>query len=386
MGVGSTTGEIVTSVDDALERLAAFEATTFPVITLYLNTQPNTNGQPDFRQFAQKELSARARTFSAGSAERQSFELDTVRIEKYLQEELNPSTRGLAVFACAAADLFETLQLHAPFEENRLYVYNQPHLFHLTRVDDENPRYAVLVTDANSARIFVFGLGEVIDSERVQSKKVQRVKVGGWSQARYQRRVENAHLHHAQEVIDALDGIVRADQVSHIILAGDPVAIPILREALPKHLADKVVDTIRLDVKAPEKEIFEATLKRLREEDAKTEYEKVERLFGAYREGGLAAVGREETLQALANGQVDELLISAAMEQEHPAEETVDAIIAPEIPDAAGSTETDEPRSVLLPDLLVTKAKQTGARVTFVENAVLLAGIEGVGAFLRWRS
>ena len=53
--------------------------------------------------------------------------------------------------------------------------------------------------------------------------------------------------------------------------------------------------------------------------------------------------------------------------------------------DQAGSTATDEPRSVLLPDLFVTKAKQTGARVSFIENAVLLAGIEGVGAFLRWR-
>lgn len=117
-----------------------------------------------------------------------------MRIEKYLRQELNPSAGGLALFACAAAGLFEALQLHTPFEEHRLYVYNQPHLFHLTRVDDENPRYAVLVTDANSARIFVFGLGETLDSKRVQSKKVQRVKVGGWSQARYQRRVENAHL------------------------------------------------------------------------------------------------------------------------------------------------------------------------------------------------
>lgn len=158
-----------------------------------------------------------------------------------------------------------------------------------------------------------------------------------------------------------------------------------VRDQLPKQLAEKVVDAMRFDVKAADKDIFEATLKRMREEDAKSDYEKVERLFGAYREGGLAAVGREETLQALANGQVDELLISASLEQDHPEEEKIEAILAPEIPDTAGSTQTDEPRSVLLPDLFVTKAKQTGPRVSFIENAVLLAGIEGVGAFLRWR-
>jgi peptide subunit release factor 1 (eRF1) len=40
---------------------------------------------------------------------------------------------------------------------------------------------------------------------------------------------------------------------------------------------------------------------------------------------------------------------------------------------------------VHLADLLVTKAKQTDARVTFIEDAALLDGIDGVGAFLRWR-
>jgi peptide subunit release factor 1 (eRF1) len=35
-----------------------------------------------------------------------------------------------------------------------------------------------------------------------------------------------------------------------------------------------------------------------------------------------------------------------------------------------------------LPDLLVTKAKQTAATVTFIEDAALLESIGGVGAFL----
>jgi peptide subunit release factor 1 (eRF1) len=35
--------------------------------------------------------------------------------------------------------------------------------------------------------------------------------------------------------------------------------------------------------------------------------------------------------------------------------------------------------------LLVTKAKQTDATVTFIEDAALLERFEGVGAFLRWR-
>ena len=63
----------------------------------------------------------------------------------------------------------------------------------------------------------------------------------------------------------------------------------------------------------------------------------------------------------------------------------VQAIFAPEIPDAEGGTTSEEPRQASLPDLLVTKATQTGATVTFIEDATLLESIGGVGAFLRWR-
>jgi peptide subunit release factor 1 (eRF1) len=264
-------------------------------------------------------------------------------------------------------------------------VYNQPHLYHLSRLDDEYPRYAALLTDANSARIFVFGLGETLDTEQVKGKKVQRVKVGGWSQARYQRRVENAHQSHAKEIVDALERIVREEKIKQIVLAGDVQILSVLQNEIPKHLAEKIVDSMKLDLKSSDQEVFQATLERMREEDAKTDAEKVERLMREYRARGLACVGSQETLEALANGQVDELLISAQMEVTHAEEEPVDAILAPEVPDSGGGTESDEPRSVLMADLLVTKAKQTDARVSFIQDGSLLESVDGVGAFLRWR-
>jgi peptide subunit release factor 1 (eRF1) len=104
-----------------------------------------------------------------------------------------------------------------------------------------------------------------------------------------------------------------------------------------------------------------------------------------YRARGLAVVGPQDTLEALANGQVEELLISGALEETHPQPEEVEAVLAPEIPDSEGGTKSEEPRQASVPDLLVTKAKRTGATVTFVEDGSLLKSIGGVGAFLRWR-
>jgi peptide subunit release factor 1 (eRF1) len=378
--------ESVESIDDHLERLLAFEPTSLPVISVYLNTQSDQHGRtPDVAGYLQREFKALARTWETGSPERTSFDEDTAKILAYVEEKLAPEANGVTFFACSGADnFFEAIQLQAPLEENRVYVYHQPHLFHLTRLDDEYPRYAAVVTDANTARIFLFGLGQTVETEQVKGKKVQRVKVGGWSQARYQRRVENAHQQHAKELAERLERLVREENVAHIVLAGDPAMTSLLQEELPKAIAELVVDTLKLDAKTSEENVFAATLEKMREADSRSDAEKVQRLFEQYRARGLACIGTEATLEALANGQVDELLISVAMEQERPAQEPVEAILAPEIPDQHGGTESEEPREASMADLLVTKAKQTDARISFIEDAVLLANVEGVGAFLRW--
>src|SRR5208283_4123559 len=169
-----------------------------------------------------------------------------------------------------------------------------------------------VLTDTNTARIFVFGLGHVISAEEVKGKKVHRVKVGGWSQARYQRRCGNAHQEHAKEVIERLAEIVRDDKVTHIILAGDSVVIPLLEEQLPQEMVS-MMEVMKLDIHASDQDVLSATLGKLQEQETKTSAEKVDRLMQQYRARGLAVVGPEETLEALANGQVDELLISGTL-------------------------------------------------------------------------
>ena len=380
------TEPLATTMDEPLARLVAFEPTTFPVLSVYLNTQPDQHGRtPDAAPYLHREFKALARTWAPSSPERHSFDQDVERIVSYATDEIDPAANGVAIFACwGVGEFFEAIQLTTPISDNRVYAYNQPHLYHLARLDEQYPRYAAVLTDMNTARIFVFGLDHVIGAEAVNGKKVHRVKVGGWSQARYQRRVGNAHLEHAKDVIERLAQIVREDKITHIILAGDSVVIPLLEEQLPRDLVS-MVQVIKLDIHASEQDVLTATLAKLQGQEARTGAEKVERLMQQYRGRGLAVAGPQETLEALAKGQVEELLISGTLEETHPLPEEVEAILAPEIPDSEGGTKSEEPRQASVPDLLVTKAKQTGATVTFIEDGSLLESIGGVGAFLRWR-
>jgi peptide chain release factor subunit 1 len=381
------------TLEGIIDELAAFEPTAgLPVISLYLNAQANEHGRQDFERFLRKEFSERARTFAAHSPERESFDRDVERINEYLRDELRPETNGVAVFACAGADdFFQAVQTQAPIENHRLYIYNQPHLYPLARLMDQYPRYAVLVADTNRARLFVFGRGKALSSDEIQNVKTKGAKVGGWSQMRYQRHLEQYHLQHAKEVADQLEQVVREDDIQHIILAGDEVIIPKLKEQFPKAVADKVVDVLSLDINAPEHEVLSESLEAMREHDAQSDAEKVERLINEYRAGGLAVVGSTETLEALSMGQVEELVIAAQQQSVEGDREDVailsDAeVVEPVVAGEDGGTVANiEPDSVIVAADLVARARQTSARITFIEDVSLLAEFGGCGAFLRYR-
>ena len=343
---------------ERIDALARIEPTSVPLLSVYLNTTANETGRTTHDIFLRKELKQRAGTYAERTPARESLDRDRARIEKYLAEELQPSTRGVALFACSDAGLFEAIQLQVPFDENRLVISDRAHLYPLVRLDEEHPRYAALVMDTNAARIFVFGTGQTLDSVEVQNQKTKHMQAGGWSQARFQGHVENIHLHHAKEVVDRLDQIVRAAAIEYVVVAGDEVIVPLLKEQLPERLRTKLVDVVRLDIRSPEHEVLATTLEALRKKDGENDEAVVQDLIGDYRAGGLALVGPERVREALERGQVDTLVIAAQPD-------TVEGT------DAAAND-------------LVTLAKQTSASVRFIENPQLLAEVGGVGASLRY--
>jgi peptide chain release factor subunit 1 len=364
---------------EQIDTLAAFAPTALPVISVYLNTQSDENGRDHFAPFIKKELHTRSKTFAPQSAARASFVRDVDRIEKYLATELRPSTNGLALFACAGAeDFFEAMQLNAPLERHEIYVDHRPHLYTLALVTKQFPRYAAVVADTDSARLFVFGLSTTISEDRVESTKMNRTQTGGWSQARYQRHVQNYHQHHAKEVLEVLDRVVRNEEIQYIVFAGDQVVIPLIEKQLSPFLAAKVIDVLRLDIRTPERQVLDATLAAMRRQEARDDSEKVEYLIGDYRSGGLAVVGVPDVLAALSKGQVEEVLLSTSLKQ-FRGDEGEQGLPWVESTTSSGESDT-------LSETILTQARQTGARCRLIEDAALLAEVGGVGASLRYRN
>jgi peptide subunit release factor 1 (eRF1) len=368
-----------------LQTLLDFEPTAAPVISLYLDARADQHGQQSFLPFVRKQLNERSKSYETGSEERKSFEEDFVRIARYLEGEIPPSVQGIAIFACSAEkDWFEVGHFDVPFERNRLFVSDRPHLYPLARMIDQYRRYAVVLADTNRAQIFVFAAGRAVEKEELENVKTKHAKVGGWSQARYQRHEQNYHMHHAKEVVDNLERIVRDEGIEHIVLSGDEATvIPLLREQMPKTLEEKVIDTLSLGINTPEHELLEESLTAFQRNDSLTDMEKVERLLNEYRADDLGVAGVPETLAALSNGQVEEMLIAANAESIQFDQEEVQKVLTLYRGEEPLPDELDQ-RSVA--DELVKRANVlSSAKVTFVEDSTRLERLGGVGAFLRYR-
>jgi peptide chain release factor subunit 1 len=337
-----------------LDRLAAFDAAPFPLISLYLNLQSNERGRESFEPFLRKELPERLRTYPPGAPERESLEKDSAKIVEYVRG-VDRAWNGLAVFASSGSDFFEAVPLNAPIDAHQLFIDHVAHVYPLARVLDAYPRYLALLSDSHSARLFVFALNSLERGTRVENGKVKHHKQGGWSQARFQRHVENQQLLHVKEVVDAATRIVRDERIEKVIVSADDVTMPVLQEQFPKDVAERVVDVVRLNIHAPEREILETTLAALRGKDAESDSERVDALLNAYRAGGLACAGPEPTRKAFELGQVDELVISTAARDEAEASE------------------------------FVREAQKTSAKVRFIDDPALLEPVGGVAASLRFK-
>ena len=348
-------------IERVLDRLAAFEPTGLPFLSIYVDARPDNTGREHWQPIVHKELGERAKTYGKRTAAREDFDRDAERALEWLEREPRASANGVAVFTCTSADVFETIELAVPLTDTEVYAAPRPHLYPLARALDRYRRYAVAVTDTNLARIFVVALGTIEPRGKVSSPKMARTDAGGWSQARYQRHVDQHRTEHTREVVEALERIVREERIDHVALAGNESALALLRAQLTKPLAALVTEVPGVTVDASEAQILRETLEIMPQHEARDDAERVGRMYDAYRAGGLAMIGLAGTRAALDNGQVHELLLVAS-------------------PDRLEGSD-----GAAIADQLVAKARQTDARVTFIQDPALLAEAGGVGAVLRYR-
>jgi peptide chain release factor subunit 1 len=347
-------------MNELIRKLAPIDADALPLLSIYLDVRPEATGErPQLRAgllVLEDRLREIRRTFLPRGDDLDSFDADAARINAFVEEGMQPSTEGLAIFACNGLGVWETVEVQAPFE-NQVTVASRPDLYQLAKLDDEFERAVVGVIDTNTARLYVYEYGDLIEAGGPDEDPVhfQKRQTGGWSQARYQRHIDKHRKDFTGEIVQAIGDLVEREDAHHVVLAGDEVVMSHLNRAMPKELAAKVTGVFKADIRANVNEIAAEVTPIMEQAERESGMSAVERLVGEVRRGGLGVAGIEATGKALERGQVDTLLLD---EQ------------------AVGPVERKE---------LVRLAATTAADVEVVQDAPSLAEMGGVGALLRYR-
>ncbi|GCE21630.1 baeRF10 domain-containing protein [Dictyobacter kobayashii] len=347
---------------ELFHKLASFEPDGAYVLSIYLDMSPHMSGKQPWKRTADTELRSRLREIEKTLLPRhptlEGFRKDAEKVQHYLENHAEPWLQGVAIFACDAHGLFETLETGVPFQ-NQIAFEPYPDLFQLAHLLDEQETVVTAVVDTNTTRLFVTRQGFL---EEVAGPDDSPAGYGKRSahclnQARYHRRVENKRKAFAREAAAAIEELVQQEGARRVILAGDAVAIPLLHQELSNTLEPMVHEEIlNLDIRTPLREVHDEIRPVMEYMERESSHDQADNLVERIRANGLAVSGMQETLDALEHGQADTLIL-------------------------ANDASLDEK----LRSELVRRAANTGAQVEVVMGHPILQEMGGVGALLRYR-
>lgn len=350
--------------EDLMRKLAEFEATDMPVLSVYLDMRPQATGEsPGVRSgdiVLKDRLHEIEKTYRPRGEDLDSFLADREKIEEFIGANMSPSTSGLIIFACSAKGLWETIEVGAEVE-NEVTAGETPSLFQLSRMLDEHDTAVVAVVDTSTARFFVTRYGNLkeMDAPNDENPKMFRKRaMGGWKQTKYQRNIDNNRDDFAKVIVKDLEELIQRENAKNLIIAGDEIGTTLVQKHLSPATLEILYDEIlRIDIKTPRLEIKAEVVDILAQIERDDANSMADKLVSAVRGNGMGVAGVYPTRLALETGQVETLLIDP------------------------GSENLDEATR----DELIGLAAMTGADVEMVESHEKFMALDGVGALLRYK-
>ncbi|MGH9268237.1 MAG: hypothetical protein ACRD0D_08670 [Acidimicrobiales bacterium] len=295
--------------DDAIRRLAAFEANDTLVVSLYLDV--------DGRRWPRyADCEARAERLVRSTLERNPVAADDLRrAEAFVRGGIDRArTRGLAIFSASGEGLWRVFELAVPVRD-QIAVDRVPHVRQLETVLEDNERFGVLVADRQRARMFVFELGELVDKSELFDRLPRHDDDGGeWGRDHVRDHAAAAAHHHLRRAAQVAFDVYQERPFRHLVLAApDDIANGLERE-LHSYLRDRIAARLAVAPSAREEEIREAALEVEAGIVRAREAELVRRLRDAIgsRNGGVA--GLDRVLGALVERRVATLMVSDGYE------------------------------------------------------------------------
>lgn len=367
---------------DRILILAGIEESRTPFVSCYLNLEQGLDS-------ARESIDRRANLLQQvlGGTDLIDFEDSIAAINRYLDQELLPEAEGVALFARSSfeREFFMPLQFAVPLPD-LLRVYPTPNIYHLIELKDTYERYLVMIATADRVRILEVNLGAATIQAWSENPAL-RERVGQeWSETHYQLYRRDREGHFLQEKIATLEKLMHTGDHSHLIIAGNPQITARIRQALPEHLARKLMDVVPASRRDAQTDIVTATLSAFTEREEQDSRSIADLLTQAVRTQGLAVVGAKDCLDSLRRSRGDTLVMLQAYQPDPGwlcSACNAMGTMPPET-STCPHCQADAVRPTDLREELVRLAGKWDCPVEVVEKSDDLAALGGVGCLLRY--
>jgi peptide chain release factor subunit 1 len=365
---------------DDLRELAAYQAQA-PVLSVYLDVDPTKHTTDEYK-LALRQLLKRAE----GSADPD----DIAAVERFFGHEYDWSGRGVAVFSCSSEDFWRTYSLPVSVT-SRVTTARKPYIWPLAALVDAYGSYLVALVDRQGVRLSLFEMGELQATDGYMGEEVRRLKRGrGSSSGHGGRGGELVSSRHEEETVkrNIRDEVEKTRafweqyKPQRLILAGAEPTVIQFREALPKHLQEKVIGTFGADMNASDGEIRERSLEILEQVEQEREVALVDAVFTAAAKGRGGVIRLADTLGAAHEGRIQTLVVARDYRQPGYQCRNCDYVTDQflETCPFCGGTFAEIPDAT---EALVTKVIEDSGQVEVIDGHPKIAEF-GVGALLRY--
>jgi peptide chain release factor subunit 1 len=353
-------------------------------VSLYLDVNPATNPKGDYLIWFKNEMKR-----TAGSLDKsvlKAVEKDLLAMEAYIQGNKREFKKGLAIISSRENDFLRTYHLSVPLR-NELVVNRSPYINPLMDVLERYRRYAVLIVDKESARIFVVHLGEITEYGELHTDDVPgKHKKGGWyalSQNHYERHIDYHVGLHLKDVAGRFERFLMGEEIDRLVFGGSEDAIIRSRELLPGTISEKIIGTFSAGMFENNAGILSKVEPVLSAYERNLEEETLTELIQKAMKQERAAVGLENVLRAVQEGRIMKLVLERDFRSDGLRCTGCGALTTRKIEEClycGGALETVSH----IVDFAVQKAVEQGAEVEVVSGTGDFRRAGRIGAFLRF--
>jgi peptide chain release factor subunit 1 len=307
---------------DQLRQLAAFRAENGCAISLYVDLDPRVSPTPGDAYTRVNSLLDEGLKSDGASRkdfthdQRQGLRQDFQRIGRFFEQEFSrDGAHGLAVFCAGLDNYWRALPL-AESVSDEIKVGRELYLTPLVPLVGRGEGALVAVVSREQGRLYRLRGGRLEDVADHFDEQPGRHDQGGWSQARYQRHIENLVQEHLRTVAEDLGRHVRRLRSPRVVVVCAEELRSEFSESLPTEARNAIIGWTHAEAHATSAELLAAAMPELERRREKEEAETLARWREEAGRNGRAASGWAQTLEAASDGRVDLLLFQTGVEHE----------------------------------------------------------------------